>query len=90
MDSARVAQTGTAAIPEEQFAARRDAQIGRILGGTIIEGGERSEVLVVGFQSGDPKEAAAVANAVAEAYIEFGLQSRPATCKRQVAGSPSA
>ncbi len=62
--------------PEEQFAARRDAQIGRVLGGTIIEGGERSEVLVVGFQSGDPKEAAAVANAVAEAYIEFGLQSR--------------
>ena len=67
--------------PEEQFSARRDAEIGRVLTGTIIEGGERSEVLMVAFKSGNPEEAAAIANAVAEAYIEFGLQSRSRNVK---------
>jgi polysaccharide biosynthesis transport protein len=55
---------------------RRDSQIDRIQNGVVIGGGEQSEVLVVGFESSDPEEAARIANAVADAYIEFGLQSR--------------
>lgn len=54
----------------------RDAAVGRVLAGLRVSGGQESEVLVIGFVSTDPVEAADIANATAEAYIEFGLESR--------------
>jgi succinoglycan biosynthesis transport protein ExoP len=60
------------ALPQD----RRNAQIDRVKYGVLIEGGEQSEVLVIAFESADPKEAAQIANAIAGAYIDFGLQSR--------------
>jgi len=56
--------------------ARREALVGRVLGGVSVTGGKDSEVLVVSVVSADPKMAASFANAFSEAYIEFGLDSR--------------
>ncbi len=54
----------------------RTRRAAAIQGALSVSGGEESEVLVVSFESTDPEHAARVANAVAEAYIEFGLESR--------------
>ena len=54
----------------------RATAAGRVIAGLHVSGGKESEVIIVGFRSTDPKEAAQIANAVAEAYIDFGLESR--------------
>jgi len=56
--------------------ARRAALLNSVLGGVSVTGGTESEVLVVNVISADPKLAADMANAFAEAYIAFGLESR--------------
>jgi polysaccharide biosynthesis transport protein len=55
---------------------RRAALVNSVLGGVSISGGKESEVLVVSYVSENPRYAAATANAFAEAYIAFGLESR--------------
>lgn len=55
---------------------RRAALVNSVLGGVSVTGGKESEVLVVGYVSENPRYAAATANAFAEAYIAFGLESR--------------
>ena len=55
---------------------RRAVLMNRLLGSMSVSGGQDSEVLVVSAVSSDPKLAADMANAFAEAYIEFGLESR--------------
>ena len=52
------------------------AAIGRVLGGLSVSGGKASEVMSVRYESADPREASTMANAVAEAYIGFRLESR--------------
>lgn len=54
----------------------RDAAINAVIGGLQVTGGKESEVLQIRFVSTDPNQAARVANAVAQAYIDFGLESR--------------
>lgn len=54
----------------------REAMIQSVLGGLSVTGGKESEVLVVRYLWPNPEQAAAVANAIAQAYIEFGLDSR--------------
>ncbi len=54
----------------------RDAAINVVIGGLQVTGGKESEVLQIRFISTDPNQAAQVANAVARAYIDFGLDSR--------------
>ena len=54
----------------------REAMIQSVLGGLSVSGGKESEVLAIRYLSPDPEQAAAVANAIAQAYIEFGLDSR--------------
>jgi capsular exopolysaccharide synthesis family protein len=54
----------------------RDAAINAIIGGLQVTGGRESEVLQIRYVSTDPNLAAQVANAVAQAYIAFGLESR--------------
>lgn len=56
--------------------ARRAALVNSVLGGVSVTGGKESEVLIVNAISADPRMAADVANAFAESYIEFGLESR--------------
>jgi succinoglycan biosynthesis transport protein ExoP len=55
---------------------RRAALVDGVLSGVSVSGGKESEVLVVGYVSMNPQYAAAAANAFAEAYISFGLESR--------------
>lgn len=55
---------------------RRAALVNSLLGSMSVSGGQDSEVLVVSAVSSDPKLAANMANTFAEAYIEFGLESR--------------
>ncbi|WP_235594787.1 GumC family protein [Paraglaciecola hydrolytica] len=46
-----------------------------------VEGGMQSQIINIAYQSDDPEEAAEVVNAIADAYIEFGLESRLGTLK---------
>lgn len=55
---------------------RHAAFVDGILSGVTVSGGTESEVLVVGYTSADPRTAARMANAFAESYIEYGLESR--------------
>ncbi|MDX2315009.1 MAG: Wzz/FepE/Etk N-terminal domain-containing protein, partial [Gammaproteobacteria bacterium] len=55
---------------------RYAALVDSILGGVTVTGGKESEVLNVNYVSADSKMAANLANTFAEAYIEFGLDSR--------------
>ncbi len=54
----------------------KDAAINAVIGGLQVTGGKESEVLQIRYVSTDPNRAAQVANAVAQAYIDFGLESR--------------
>lgn len=55
---------------------KRVVLINSVLGGLTVAGGKESEVLIVRYASADPEFAALAANAFAEAYISFGLESR--------------
>jgi capsular exopolysaccharide synthesis family protein len=62
--------------PKPDATALHDQLIDEIKNGLKVSQAKQSEIVKVSYQSPDPKLAAAVANAVAEAYIEFGLTSR--------------
>ena len=55
---------------------RHVALVSSILGGVSVSGGIESEVLIVSYTSADRRKAAELSNAFAEAYIDFGRQSR--------------
>ncbi|MFC3093311.1 polysaccharide biosynthesis tyrosine autokinase [Alteromonas sediminis] len=48
----------------------------QIQGGLEVSGGKQSQVINVSYSSDDPQKAADIINAVADAYIAFGLESR--------------
>ncbi len=67
--------------PEEEKQEPSDQQLRRQLAGQIqgnlqVKGGKQSEIINISYQSPDPREAADVANAVADAYMEFSLDAR--------------
>jgi len=62
--------------------ARHDAILKAVSSNLTVRGGERSQIIVVGFDAADPETAAKVANAVVGAYIEHGLEARLATVKQ--------
>ena len=64
------------ARPPLDDTGRHAALLNGVLGALSVEGGKESEVLIVRYVSADPEMAAKLANAFAEAYIEFGLESR--------------
>jgi len=41
-----------------------------------VNGGQKSQIINISYESPDPKKAAAVINAISKAYIQFGLESR--------------
>lgn len=47
-----------------------------------VEGGKQSQIIRIGYEDPDPQLAAAVANAIAESYVEFGLNSRLSGAKK--------
>ncbi|MCP5155220.1 MAG: polysaccharide biosynthesis tyrosine autokinase [Ectothiorhodospiraceae bacterium] len=61
--------------------ARHAAALARVQGGLTVSGGKDSEIIVVGYRSPDPELAAAMAMAVARAYIGFGQESRRSTVR---------
>ncbi len=73
---------------QSDAAVRRDAQrttdalAAAIQQGVRVKGDDNSELVVVSYESPDPKFAAAAANAVVDAYIETGLESRLDKVKR--------
>jgi succinoglycan biosynthesis transport protein ExoP len=42
----------------------------------IVSGGRKNQIITINYQSKDPQEAADIINALADAYIEFGLTTR--------------
>jgi len=50
--------------------------IGMVQGGLGVSGGQRSQIVSISFDSPNPKLAAEVANAAADAYIALGMESR--------------
>lgn len=46
-----------------------------------VDGGKQSQIINISYQSDDPEEATEVINAIADAYIEFGLEARLGTLK---------
>jgi succinoglycan biosynthesis transport protein ExoP len=55
---------------------RHVALVSGILGSVSVSGGTESELLVISYVSADRNKAAELSNAFAEAYIEFGRESR--------------
>lgn len=47
-----------------------------------VEGGKQSEIITISYQDPDPQLAADITNAIAEAYVEFGLESRLSGAKQ--------
>ncbi len=52
-----------------------------IQGMLSVEGGTQSQIINISYESDEPAKAAEVINAVADAYIEFGLEARLSTLK---------
>ncbi|GMQ81788.1 MAG: exopolysaccharide regulatory tyrosine autokinase VpsO [Rhodothermia bacterium] len=57
-------------------AGRRAAFVNGVLSGVSVSGGKESEILVISYTSAEPEMAAKMANAFAETYIEYSLESR--------------
>jgi len=47
-----------------------------IQAGIEVSGGKQSQIINVSYTSPDPQEAAEIINAISDAYIQFGLESR--------------
>jgi succinoglycan biosynthesis transport protein ExoP len=72
--------------PEQAAVPLTDAQLRIMLAYGVqamltVDGGTQSQIINISYQSDDPLEAAEVINAVADAYIEFGLEARLSTLK---------
>jgi capsular exopolysaccharide synthesis family protein len=55
---------------------RHTALVSSILGGVSVSGGTESELLIISYVSADRNKAAELSNAFADAYIDFGRESR--------------
>jgi len=47
-----------------------------IQAGIEVTGGKQSQIINISYVSSDPKKAAEIVNAISDAYIQFGLESR--------------
>jgi uncharacterized protein involved in exopolysaccharide biosynthesis len=53
-----------------------------IQSGIAVSGGKQSQIINISYTSPDPKEAAEIINAISDAYIQFGLESRLGEVKK--------
>ncbi len=65
-----------------QEKAKREASAAFIQGGVSVNGGDKSQLVYVSFDSTDPNFASDVANSLVESYIELELESRLNRAKR--------
>ena len=54
----------------------RDLLAESLAANVIVSGGRKNQIISISYEANDPKLAAEVINALAEAYIEFGLTTR--------------
>ncbi len=54
---------------------------GKIQAGLTVEGGKQSEIINISYEDSNPKLAAEITNAIAESYVEYGLESRSSGAK---------
>ena len=73
-------QTEPAAEPTDEEIRRQIAS--GIQGSLSVEGGKQSQIISISYESPDPKQAADITNAIADAYVEFGLNSRLTGAKK--------
>jgi len=66
----------------EQAARRKAALASMIRAGVSVTSNDQSQIAKIGFESPNPEFAAEAANAVVDAYIELGLESRLDRTKR--------
>jgi len=60
----------------------REVLISRLVRGLVAKGGEKSEIINIKYQSPEPELATEIANAVADAYVAFGLNSRLTSARK--------
>lgn len=73
------AQEVVAPPTDEQL---REGVISEVQGGTSVQGGKQSQIINIYFEHSDPNEAARRANAVASAYVRYGVDTRLASSQR--------
>ncbi len=66
---------------EEQHQLIQEAIIGIVQGGLTVKGQKKSQIINISYESPDAKLSAMIANAVAQAYIEKGLEAKLALNK---------
>ena len=76
----KLSQTKPVAEPTDEEIRRRIAS--GIQGSLSVKGGKQSQIISISYESADPKLAADVTNAIADAYVEFGLNSRLTGAKK--------
>ncbi len=69
-------------MPEPSNEALRVNLASRIQGKLNISGGKQSQIISISYEDPDPQLAADITNAIAEAYVEFGLESRLSGAKK--------
>ncbi|MCU7959151.1 MAG: polysaccharide biosynthesis tyrosine autokinase [gamma proteobacterium symbiont of Bathyaustriella thionipta] len=62
--------------PEQHRSQLRSRLIAAIANSVKVKGGKRSEIIRISYESSKPQEAADIVNAVAQAYIAYGLSER--------------
>ncbi len=60
----------------------REVLISQLVGSLIVKGGEKSEIINIKYNSPEPELATDIANAVADAYVAFGLNSRLTSARK--------
>ena len=73
-------QTDPVVEPTDEEMRRRLAS--GIQGSLSVKGGKQSKIIRISYESPDPKQAADITNAIADAYVEFGLNSRLTGAKK--------
>lgn len=61
---------------------QQDALVKQIQGHLNVHGGKQSQIIILGFDAENPFHAAEIANAITQAYIEHGMESRMSTVKQ--------
>lgn len=68
-------------IAEPSDDALRVALASKIQAGLKVDGGKQSQIINISYEDSDPQLAADIANAIASAYVEYGLESRSSGAK---------
>ncbi len=68
-------------IPEPSDDVLRITLARKIQAGLKVDGGKQSQIINIGYEDSDPQLAADIVNAIADSYMEYGLESRSSGAK---------